>query len=67
MTSERYYCRICDRWFLPQELANGMMHPLLVSGPGIPAFHVVMPEPEALALLRDRKDGEHGRVPLPEC
>lgn len=49
---ERYWCPKCERWF-PADLIKGMMHTVvLLAGPD--TRHVVIPEPEALALLREK-------------
>lgn len=50
---ERYYCPKCDRWF-PADVISGGMHVVIVLM-GKDTHHVVYPEAEALAFLRERK------------
>jgi len=49
---DEFYCPKCDRWF-PADSIRDYMHSVVLSTAPEPA-HVVLPKPEALALLREK-------------
>lgn len=49
---ERFYCPKCQLWF-PAEVIRDYMHSVVLIASDN-TRHVVLPEPEALAMLRER-------------